>query len=207
MTMDEPHRRVRRVPGARLVGMAVYSGIDTTQPVDAHGGTAGTGLVAKTQSVTTTTANTVLLHLVGQRGDTVSAPDQTTALWSVLSGNGATAMGAAAGWESVAATGPTPSRSFTVTNSWVTQMVALRTNRRAGASLTWTASPSSWADGYRLERTAGGTVQSTRSVTPVGTTTATGSPLSNGVTYTFRLWAHRGTWVSTAVGTTLTPAC
>ena len=194
--------------GQMAAGMAAYSGIDTTHPVDAHAGTSGLAAPAKTPSVTTTKPNTVLLHFVTQRGDTIAAPDQTSPLWSYLSGTGSVHVGIAAGSESVAATGPTVARSLTVVNSWLARSVALRTVvQEAGATLTWTASPSSWADGYRLERRAGGTVQPTRSLTPVATSTATESSLSNGVTYTFRLWAYRGSWVSTDATTTLTPSC
>jgi hypothetical protein len=50
-------------------------------------------------------------------------------------------------------------------------------------------------------------VQTTRSLTPIGTTGTSEGPLSNGVTYTFRLWAHQGAWRSPAAATTLTPAC
>ena len=75
------------------------------------------------------------------------------------------------------------------------------------AGLTWTPSPDSWATGYRLERSGNGAVQSTRTLTPAGTASTTEGPLVNGVPYAFRLWAHRGTWVSTAVTATLTPSC
>ncbi len=193
--------------GQMAAGMAAYSGIDTTHPVDAHGGTSGLAAPARTPSVTTTRANTVLLHFVTQRGDTIAAPDQTSPLWSYSSGTGSVHVGIAAGSESVAATGPTPARSFTVTNSWLARTVALRTIvREAGASLTWTASPSSWATGYRGERIAGGTVQATSSA-PMGTTTVTDTGLVNGTTYTYRVWTYRGTWVSMAQTTTLTPSC
>ena len=50
-------------------------------------------------------------------------------------------------------------------------------------------------------------MQSTRTVTSAGTASTTEGPLVNGVTYTFRLWAHRGSWVSPDVTTTLAPSC
>ena len=74
------------------------------------------------------------------------------------------------------------------------------------AVLSWTPSPSSWADGYRGERVVGGTVQRS-STLPMGTTTVTDTGLVNGTTYTYRLWAYRGSWVSTVQTTTLTPSC
>ena len=91
---------------------------------------------------------------------------------------------------------------------WTVQTVALRRDPGTpSAALSWTPTSSSWASGYRLERSAGGAVQSTRTVTSAGTSSATEGPLVNGVTYTFRLWAYRGAWVSPDVTTTLTPSC
>lgn len=42
---------------------------------------------------------------------------------------------------------------------------------------------------------------------PIGTTTVTDPGLVNGTTYTYRIWAYRGSWVSPSVTTTLTPNC
>ena len=42
---------------------------------------------------------------------------------------------------------------------------------------------------------------------PMGTTTAADAYLVNGTTYSYRVWAYRGAWVSTAATTTLTPSC
>jgi len=51
-----------------------------------------------------------------------------------------------------------------------------------------------------------GTVQATGAV-PFGTTTITDANLVNGTVYSYRVWAHRGAWVSPAVTTTLIPTC
>jgi hypothetical protein len=53
----------------------------------------------------------------------------------------------------------------------------------------------------------GGSVTSTKTVTPLSATSTTDGPLVNGTAYTFRLRAYRGSWVSTDVTGTLTPAC
>ena len=190
-------------------GMVSYGGVDGSRPVEAHGGTGATGTTATTPSLTTTVANSMLLHLVTKRQGSIPAPAGSTPLWSVLSGTGTDNVGIGAGRESFAGPGGTPSRSSATgsTLDWLAQAVALRPAVTAtGAGLTWTASPSSWATGYWLERSAGGAV-SARTVTPVGTASTTEGPLVNGVTYTWRLWAYHGAWVSSAVTTTLTPSC
>ncbi len=92
--------------------------------------------------------------------------------------------------------------------AWVAHTVALRPALGPpSAALTWTAGPSTWATGYRLERSVGGRVQATATVTPIGTTSAADGTLVNGTTYAFRLWAYRGTRISTSVTATLTPSC
>lgn len=129
-----------------------------------------------------------------------------------MSTSRADAEGATAGDEAFAGPGTTPSRTSTspidFDSEWVAQTVVLR--RVAGTpsvSLAWTASPSSWATGYRLERVVGGTVQSTRTVSPTGTSVTTEGPLVSGTAYTFRLRAYRGTWTSSEATTTTTPTC
>ena len=42
---------------------------------------------------------------------------------------------------------------------------------------------------------------------PFGTTTASDTGLANGTTYTYRVRAYRGAWVSSDVTSTLTPSC
>ncbi|SFP21913.1 hypothetical protein SAMN05660464_2553 [Geodermatophilus dictyosporus] len=189
--------------------MAAYTGADTTTPVDDHSGQVGTGTSATTPAVTTATAGTLVLRLISHAAQPHPAPTGTTPRWSVgpVSGLG----GYSAGDEQVTGAGPVSSRSSASTGTsaaWVGQTVALR--RAPGtpqAALSWTASPSTWASGYRLERRSGATVQSDRSITPISTTSATEGPLVNGTSYTFRLWAHRGTWTSTVATASLTPSC
>jgi hypothetical protein len=72
---------------------------------------------------------------------------------------------------------------------------------------SWTATPSSWATGYVLERLVSGTVTASQTITPRTTTAATDGPLANGTAYTYRLRAYRGAWNSTAVTASITPSC
>ena len=127
------------------------------------------------------------------------------------SGTGTSIQGVSAGDVSFAGPGATPVRSSTspstFSSEWIGQTLALRPiPQQPAATLNWTATPSSWATGYRGERLVSGTVQRS-STLPMGTTTVTDTGLVNGTTYTYRIWAYRGTWVSTAVTATLTPSC
>ena len=194
-------------------GVVAYSGVHAS-PVDVFAvasANEGVGTVATAPSVsTTTTGPVVLVHAFAKRQETLPVPGGTTPLWSVLSGSGAGNLGATAGSVPFAGPGVTPTRSTTGTNNfqWVAHTVALRPALGApSANLTWTASPSTWATGYRLERSAGGTAQPPATITPISTTSAVDGPLVSGTTYSYRLWAYHGTWTSPAISVTLTPTC
>jgi hypothetical protein len=189
-------------------GMAAYSGVDTTTPVDASAGLTGYGTEITTPAVTTTRAGTVLVRLTTSAREPYPVPSGTER-WRVLAVTGT--GGVSAGDEPFAAPGTAPvARAVAPSGlaaSWVGQTVALR--RPPGtpsAALTWTASTSTWATGYRLERSPGGATPP-REITPIGAPGATEGPLENGTPYTFRLWAFRGTWTSDVVTVTLTPSC
>ena len=44
-------------------------------------------------------------------------------------------------------------------------------------------------------------------IAPVSVTSATDGPLSNGTTYTYRLFAYRDAWTSPAVSVSVRPDC
>jgi len=192
-------------------GIATYRGVSTVNPVNASQVMTGTGATATTPSVTTTTAATMLVDFTAKWQDDLPAPAGTQHRWRLTSGASTAHFGVSAGDVAFAGTGATPTRnaasSTNYSSEWLAQTIALRPNaQQPAATLMWTASPSSWATGYKGERIVGGTVQATHTV-PIGTTTITDTGLVNGTTYTFRVWAYRGSWVSTAVTTTLTPSC
>lgn len=192
-------------------GVAAYTGVSTTAPVDVSGGVSGYGQLATTPAVTTTTANTMLVRLITNVHEAYPAPAGTTQRWRLAvggwSGGGVTAADEPFAGPGTAAARTSASPSGT-SDYGIGQTVALRRGPGTpSAALSWTASPSTWATGYQLERSTGGTVQGTSAVSPVGTTSATDGPLVIGTAYTFRLWAHRGSWTSPAVTATLTPAC
>lgn len=191
-------------------GIAAYSGVSATTPVDAHNGVVGYGRTAVTPSVTSTTANTVLVRLITNVHEAYPAPTGTTQRWRLAVG-GWSGGGVTAGDEPFVGPGATGTRSSASpsgTDAYgIGQTVALRRGPGTpSAVLTWTASPSTWATGYRLERT-GGAAPAGRTVTPGSATTTADGPLVNGTSYSFTLRAQRGTWTSPPAATTLTPSC
>ena len=199
-------------PGVQMVGgIAAYSGVSTSSPVNVSGVIADDAPTVVAPSVTTTVANTMLVYALAKQQEGVPPPSGTTQRWGLTSGTGTTSVGATAADQSFAGPGATGDRNITTSTSksWVAHTVALRPAPGGvpSASLTWTASPSTWATGYVLERVVGGSVEATQTVTPISSTSTTDGPLVNGTAYTFRLWAYGGTWTSPAVTTTLTPSC
>ena len=201
------------VSGVQMAGgIAAYSGVSTTNPVNASGTTAGHGPTVSTASVTTTAANTLLLHTVTKRQEDLAAPTGTTERWRLMSGNGTATEGASAGDERFAGPGATAPRvstsSANFSTEWVSHTVALRPlPGTPSAAATWTAAPQPWATGYRLDRIVAGTVQATRTVPLVSATYATDGPLANGTTYTYELRTYFASWTSVPLTVTLAAAC
>lgn len=193
-------------------GITSYTGVHPTNRLDvAATGVTGTGLTPFAPAVTTTTANTVLVRFITNDSASFPAPAGTNSRWQFTLGGGATA-GVTAWDERFVGPGTAPARSAgasgSTSSNGIGQTVALRLGPGTpSAGLTWTASPSTWATGYRLERRVGGALQATRTITPVGTASTSDGPLANGTTYTYELRAERGTWRSEPVTATLTPAC
>lgn len=67
------------------------------------------------------------------------------------------------------------------------------------ADLSWTATPSTFATGYKIERYLGATLQATNTVTPRTTTTYTATGLAANTTYVFKVYALTATWTSAAI--------
>ena len=74
----------------------------------------------------------------------------------------------------------------------------------ARATVSWTATPSTFATGYTVERWRGSILEATTTVTPRTTTSVTQTGLTTGTTYTWRVRAFVSSWTSTAVSTTAT---
>jgi hypothetical protein len=192
-------------------GIAAYTGVSTASPVDVAGGRVGSSITATTPQVTTTVAGTRLVHLFVKRQEILPTPSGTSLRWALVSGSGAQHIGATGVDEGFAGPGTTPARSTSgsTTFEWAAQTVALRPHSTvtAGASASWTATPSTFATGYKLRRYVGTTLENEQVITPRTTTTATDSPLVNGTAYTYKLVAYHGNWSSPELTAPLTPAC
>jgi hypothetical protein len=192
-------------------GLVAYTGAHLTAPVSTYGGATGTGVTATTPSLTTTATTVAAVHFLTKRQEDLPVPAGTTPLYQGMSGTGTATEGLTASDETVAGPGVASHTSTSTAGfsaEWIAQTVVLR--RAAGtpsAVLSWTDSSSTWASGYVLDRVVGGAVLATRTVTPVGTRSTTDGPLVDGTAYTFRLTTYQGTWRSTTVTVSLTPAC
>jgi hypothetical protein len=151
----------------------------------------------------------MLVHAVAKRQEDLAPPSGTDSLWRLVSGTGNTAEGVSAGDELAAGAGPTAVRTTSsgLDAEWVIDTVALRPRLTPSAAATWTATTSTWATGYRLERSVGTSVQATATVASRAATSTTNGPLVNDTTYTYRLWAYYRSWTSPAVSATFTPSC
>jgi hypothetical protein len=193
-------------------GVAAFRGVSTTTAIDSSATTVGKSVNATLPAVTTTTANTMLVFATSKLEDTLQQQGTGGSLWRLASLANTQTESASAGYELFAGQGATGTRtappvSGTAATEWIAHTVALRPALVPSASLTWTASPSSTATGYTLERVVGGSVQATATVPSRTATSATDGPLVNGTAYTFRLRTTQGSWTSTAATATLTPSC
>lgn len=203
----------------QVVGaIMAYRGVDTVNPVDAHGGT-GTNSGSDTveaPSITTTRPGARLLSLVGVYGNDQGPAIPPASMTERYEGteineSGVVEILGEAADETLVAAGASGTRDTTVpgTDSAVTQSVALRRyTAELYADLTWTPSTSPAVDGYIVERRIGAVLDATATVTPGNASSYTDGPLVAGTTYTYRVIATAGTWRSAPTTITFTPtAC
>ena len=75
----------------------------------------------------------------------------------------------------------------------------------AKATLTWTATSSTFASGYKIQRHKGGAPDGgLTTVSPRTTTTLTQTGLSTGTNYTWNLYAYYQTWTSSVISASAT---
>jgi hypothetical protein len=72
----------------------------------------------------------------------------------------------------------------------------------AKVNLSWLATPSTFATGYKVERWRGSTLQNTATVTPRTTVTRTENNLATGTTYTWKVYSYFASWTSSVVSVT-----
>jgi hypothetical protein len=191
-------------------GMVALVGASIDPPV--LSGATGTSPTATTEAATTTGTTVEALYFFTKDQDQLPTPAGTTQVGAGLLGTAPTTEGLTGAEETVPGPGTLPVRSATSTSglssAWIAQTVVLRRGPGAPtATLTWTPSTSTWADGYQLARQVGGVTEATASVPGASSASTTSGPLVSGTTYTFRLRAYRGSWRSAAVTTTLPTSC
>lgn len=195
-------------------GIAVYRGVNTSNPIDAQGGQANASSTSITApSITTVTPDTLLVGLFGIRNTgTITPPGGMTERWDVTTSGSPTSSNAhiALADQSFVGPGATGTRVATASagQANVGQLVALRPALSAvGASLSWTATASTFAQGYEVQRWVGATKEAEYSVTPRTTVAYDDSPITNGTPYTYEVFAYYQNWTSSAISGDLTPSC
>ena len=131
---DPPSYQWTIPQGARRVtgGLSAYSGVDTAQPVDDSGATMnGSGTAVSAPSITTSVANTMLVHVGGVNAEgTLTAPAGMTEAWEAASPNPTTTRDvlSSASYALQGPTGPTGSRVATASlpGASVGVLIALR---------------------------------------------------------------------------------
>jgi hypothetical protein len=192
--------------GAALID---YTGARLSAPV-VYGSATGVGQTATTPSLSTTGTTTEITHFLTKNQEVLPAPTGTSSIYGGMTSGTTTSEGMTAADETFTGPGSIPVRTSTSATStqWIAQTVVLR--RVAGvptAHLAWTASPSSWATGYLLDRQVGGSTQTTLTINGASAASTTDGPLTDATAYTYRLTAYRGTWRSSSVTTALTTNC
>lgn len=201
----------------QIIGEIIaYANVDQATPVEDEAAVAyPSGFVESPQiiapSVTTTGPARRLVSTFAIQGDDLD-PGSLDTSTTAMSTHG-TVTGAATAFAmadvSVPIAGPSGTHAATSADAEtaITHSLALRP-ASAGvedAALAWTATPSTFADGYRLQRWNGATLEDEQVIVPRTTTAAGDGPLTAGTTYTYRLLATRDNWTSTTVSTTFRP--
>jgi hypothetical protein len=120
----EPSSYTWRLSSSRRVtgGITTYAGVDTAHPVDVHAASvvSGAGTAVTAPSVTTTVADTLLIHLaaIGAEGN-LEAPPGMTERWQAASPNASNSRDALASLSDAPqpTAGPTDPRTVTATRS------------------------------------------------------------------------------------------
>jgi hypothetical protein len=191
--------------GALAGGIVAYTNVSTVTPIEASAPNSGTTTTMSTASVTTLGTNRRLVAFVGGynvTGSGLLTPSGMNQMWSVQGGSGQSTDSAAAADVSVANGGATGVYSVddNSARNWVITTLALQP--AATVSLTWTASTSTWASKYTLERWNGASLQASASVTPVSTNSY-GAAVASGAAYTYKLYTVYLNWTSSTASVTL----
>jgi hypothetical protein len=187
-------------------GIAAYQNVASVATVNAQGGQTNSKSISVTApSIATTVANTALVGLFSLASNSaVSAPYGMTGRWNVSSGT--TLQIAIA---DVAFVGPGASGAKTATGATadfnIGELIALRPS--PGVTVSWTATPSTFATGYSLVRMLGAAVDATFPVSPRTTVTYSDTGVANATTYTYQLTSVDQNWTSTTIASGAVTTC
>lgn len=202
-------------PGEIVFGVNAYRGVDTANPINAQGGQITSAFIATVTapSITTTVANTRLVAFFGRDGDQfLTAPAAMTQRWALNGASLPQDIASTSADQSFPAAGATGTRVATTTgsNNGIGHLIALApasTSGVAGVNATWTATPSGFASGYRLQRWRLGVLESEQVIGSGGTVSASDGPLTANATYEYRLFAEFQNWTSSVVASSVTTSC
>ncbi len=194
-------------------GIAAYAGVDPVTPVDAHAGSSTPSVVftLTAPSVTSTVDGGRLVTAFGQHDPgSLSTPPGMSGRFTPSVGSGERSANSLLSDEVLGAAGATGTRAATGTGngSGVAQSVVLDpAGGVVSAALSWTPSPSSFADGYVLQRYIGAALDDQWLLTPETASSVTDfGGLVSGTDYTYRLITTSGTWRSPPASVAYTPA-
>ncbi len=191
-------------------GLGAWSNVSTVTAIHARSGAGGSGSSIVAPSITTTRADTMLVAFWSIRNDGgVTVPASMTERWDIASNeSGATGhqVQSSMATEPMAVAGASGTRtaSAAASESNVGQMIALQKPAIAKIDVTWTATPSTFATGYTLQRWLGGVQQTNDSIIPRTSTSVSHAPLEAGQTYQYRLRAYHQSWQSSEVTQSVT---
>ena len=194
-------------------GIVAYSGVDPTSPIDVHRGLTepSVSFSFDAPSVTSTVSGGRLVSLFGEHDPgSLSTPAGMTGRFSEAVGNGELSVTSLFADQSLGAPGATGVRTATGSGNGtgVAQSIVLDpAGGVVAGNLSWAPTGSGFADGYRLQRYIGATLDGEWAITPASTSAVVDfGGLVPGTTYTYRLVATAGSWRSTPVSLDYTPS-
>ena len=188
-------------------GIAAYSGVDTSAPVNASSGQVDSVTNSATApSLTTTRDNVTLVGVFGLLNNVnQSPPGGMTAIWTGFTSGGSpgqtSSMAAEQSWPTAGATG---SRTATASGARsVGQLIALQPPARPYATTTWTPSTSGYATGQQFTRSSNAVTQREATLSS-GTTSQSDGPLTSGTSYTVAVTTTFNNWTSSTASSSFT---
>ncbi len=191
-------------------GLGAWSNVRNVSPIHARAAGSGKGSSIVAPSVTTTRSDTMLVAFwsISDNGG-VTVPATMTERWDIdssQSGARNQQVQTSMATETLGAVGASGTRTASAgaSESNVGLTIALQKPAMPKVDATWTATPSTWATGHRLQRWLGAAQQTNDTITPRTTTSVSHSPLAANTTYQYRLRAYHQSWQSNEITASVT---